>query len=103
MLPKKVKVMGKNFTVELTKSMDEKKGYDNWGKTDFFQNKITLDKEVNQDQLEETFIHELLHCLLSETNLNKELNEGKKIEEEDFVRRLSPLLYQVLKENEIHF
>lgn len=56
---------------------------------------IKLATDITPDVEEITLIHEILHCCADFAGMNRE-----KLTEEEWVRRIAPILTQVLKENE---
>lgn len=97
-IPNKLKVGGHTYDVKITDYDDEEKGKYNWGRTDLAKKKICIDKTIARSAQEETFFHEMLHCITHDTKINYNIEEDK---EEDFVRRMASSLYQVLKDNKI--
>ena len=91
-IPNKLKVGGHEYKVQITKTYDEAKGYNNWGRTNHAKLKIYIDSEINQSKKEETFIHELLHTVDHHIG---------SILKEDQVNRISNSLYQVIKDNKL--
>lgn len=57
---------------------------------------IELLKEIPEELKNQTLVHEILHAIIEEVGIDLE-------EEEDFVNRISKVLYQVLKENDLSF
>lgn len=100
-IPKKIKVGSHNYDVVMTKSNDGERGVSNWGKADRLHGRILIDKDICKAQLEETFIHETLHCLMAECKVGYELDNEKKLTEEDVVNRLAPVLCNFLNDNKI--
>jgi len=56
---------------------------------------ITIDQEI-PDQ-EETLLHELLHACCDFAGME----DDEKLTEEEFISRISPILYTVLTENKL--
>ena len=92
-IPKQIKVGGHTYNISLVKGEDYSKGRDNWGRTYHSEKKILIDKEIERTQMEQTFIHEMLHCVDQVYNANS-------LEEEE-ITRLAEGLYQVLKDNRL--
>jgi hypothetical protein len=87
-IPKTLKIGGHIITVEL-KETDEDSGYTEIGK-----NKIVLDKDMEQSQLEATLIHEIFHCL--NTTFTDKNFLGHSV-----ISSLAEQFYQVLKDNKL--
>lgn len=97
-IPKSLKVGGHTYSVTYSKGNDEKKGKDSWGLTNHEHKNIYIDKDVPESQREETFIHEILHCVTHHTKINYEMDDDK---EENLVKRIACGLYMVLKDNNL--
>lgn len=91
-IPKKLKVGGHEYIVEITKSYEESKGHENWGRTNHAKLKIYIDQELSETKKEETFIHELLHAV--DNLMGNNLKEGQ-------VEKIANGLYAVLKDNNL--
>lgn len=91
-IPKTVKVGGHIYKVEITKTSEESKGHNNWGRTNHAKLKIYIDRELATSKQEETYLHELVHAI--------DFHMGTKLKEEQ-VERFSNGLYQVLKDNNL--
>ena len=63
--------------------------------------KIIIDGTLPPAIIEETFIHEILHCVFSQAGFIKTSTEKFEISEEELCERLSPILHQILKENKL--
>lgn len=100
-IPKKLKIGGHIFSVEFSKSNDTERRKNNWGVTFLEEKRILIDKELPQSQKEETFIHEILHCCFHQASLNYDIDNEVKLTEEQIVCRLSNVLHQVLKDNNL--
>jgi len=72
-----------------------------WGRCALNPPRILLQKckEGGERFKEETFIHELLHAMFQASGLSPMILEAGGPGEEDIIRILSPVLYQVLKDN----
>lgn len=81
-IPKKVKVGGLTYEVEIVDKMDDDSCV---GKTYFQDSKIRIGK-ANPDFMEQVFMHELIHTI------NGEIGETE-------VEFLAMSLYQVIKDN----
>lgn len=97
-IPKKIKVGGIWWTVERVDEKNPEKNENNMCRTLFRHKKILLQKDLHHQQLESTFLHELLHVCMLEARLTWDLDD--KVEE-SVVSRLSNVLYQVLCDNKI--
>ncbi|MEK6880052.1 MAG: hypothetical protein AABY22_10610 [Nanoarchaeota archaeon] len=91
-IPKKLKVGGHEYTIRITPVTDKAKGSNNWGRTYHATQEILIDKELSITKQEETFVHEIVHCIESFMESNSK---------ENHVTRFSNGLYQVLKENNL--
>lgn len=56
-IPKRIKVGAMTFSIEIVENLDN----DELGRTTFSQQVIKI-KKGKQEQMEETFLHELFHC-----------------------------------------
>jgi len=95
-IPKQIKVAGFDYDVDLEFLFKERN--DRLGFTDFELSEIKVTNTCDglprkRERIEESFIHELLHCIDNGYNADKL--------EEDTVRRMSKGLYQVLKDNRL--
>ena len=95
MIPKYFYIFGEKIKVSFLKAIKNKEGdaYGVWLET---ENKIKLAKTVfkkplEQDQMEQTYFHELTHVILDS------IGEPNLSENEIFVDKFSKALYQVLK------
>lgn len=89
MLTSKVKVGGVHYTVEEQENMIQND--DLWGRVDYFNSQIRIDKSLSDDRKEQVLIHETLHAIFMEA--------GYKEQDEDMINRVSIVLHQVLKDN----
>jgi len=91
-IPKKLKICGLDYTVELRKDFQIKEGLS--GQHQATQCKIILqNNDYNKQVIEQTFFHELLHAIDDNYN-NSGLDENQ-------VNALSNGIYQVLKDNNL--
>lgn len=95
-IPKTLKVGGRTYTVLYPYTFTERT--DLGGQTDHVTNTMRIADHANEElrareNIEETLIHELLHCVDAMYN-SSELKE-------DAVERLANGLYQVLKDNNL--
>ena len=93
-IPKKVKIGPHTYKIKFVEKMGE--DHDAIGHSVHERGIITLDPDMTQTQLEDTFLHEILHCLDQQT---KVFEGDNKSEIEDSVARLTPLLLQFVKDN----
>ena len=89
-IPKKLKIGGHEYIVRIAPVTDKAKGANNWGRTYHATNEILIDKELSTTKQEETFIHEVVHCIEHFMESNSK---------ESHVSRFSNGLYQALKDN----
>lgn len=89
LLPTEVKVAGVTYTVKEQENLINIE--EAWGRIDFFNSNIRVDKSLSDDRKEQSFIHEVTHAIF--------LEAGYKEQEEDMINRISIVLYQVLKDN----
>lgn len=86
-IPKKFSLFGETYKVRQVIKVDRE---DNWGEIDRTKNIIRIKKGLNQEQREQTFLHEVLHASLD--NLGYE----KLSDDEVFVDTLAKALHQIL-------
>jgi len=89
MLPTKIKIGGVYYTVEEQENLINID--DAWGRVDYFNSHIRVDKSLSHDRKEQSLIHEVLHAIF--------LESGYKEQDEDMINRVSIVLHQVLKDN----
>lgn len=90
-IPKKFSIFGLTYRVTQPKKVDKD---DNWGEHSVVHKRIKVKKDLNQEQKEITYLHELIHTVLD----NLEYNELSS--NEVFVERFSKALHQILKTSE---
>lgn len=88
-IPKTIKVGAKTYKVELTEMLHEN---GSCGVTHPDLGVIQLSDKLPKDELEITFLHEVLHACWNFAGISRE-------NEEEVITQLSPILYTVLKEN----
>lgn len=93
-IPKKVKVGAHSYKVSFEKDLSTNHAV--MGQSRHAKGQIVLDTEQMQTQLEDTFIHEILHAIQFQCNF---LNTRDGQVEEDAIARLAPALLQVIKDN----
>lgn len=86
-IPSKLKIGGHIIAVEVVKKTDN----NNCGEWQPFENRIQLDANQPQSQLEVTLLHEIIHAI----NIS--------IEDHALVESLSQQLYQVMVDNKLVF
>jgi Zn-dependent peptidase ImmA (M78 family) len=84
--PKTLKIGGHTIALKLVDKTENR----NCGEWDPFKNLIEIDKNQPMSQQEVTLVHEILHAVCVTL-------------EHDKVEMLSQHLYQVLKDNKLHF
>lgn len=101
-IPARIKIMGFEWAIEKDKSVAAEGSV--FGSTHTHSQKIFLDPTTTQQKNEQTLVHEILHAIAWQTGLARRLEKfsDNKIEEE-IIQSLSFALYEVLKENKLHF
>jgi predicted metallopeptidase len=93
MLPDKVNIAGIEYKVKEVLGLEQKHGL--LGQVLYSITEIEIDNRLSKARKEQVFVHELLHACFYEA--------GYAEQEEDVVNRVSAVLYQVLKDNNICF
>ncbi len=88
LIPKQFQLFGKTYKVKQLVKID-KTG--SWGEYDSATNTIKLKKDLEPDQKEQTYLHELMHCILDQLNYNTLYFNEK------FVDTVANALHQILK------
>jgi Zn-dependent peptidase ImmA (M78 family) len=93
MIPQTVKVAGITYH---TKEVDNL-SYDHnlYGQVTYANTLIKIDSGLSEEKKEQVFVHELFHAILHEAGYDEH--------DEEMVRRVANVLYQVLKDNELRF
>jgi hypothetical protein len=91
MIPSKVKVAGVTHEVKEVEGLAP--DHDLYGQVTYRNGVIKLDSGLRQKWKEQVFVHELSHAILYEAGYDEY--------DEEMVRRVANVLYQVLKDN--HF
>jgi Zn-dependent peptidase ImmA (M78 family) len=91
MIPSKVKVAGVTYEVKEVEGLAA--DHDLYGQVTYRNNIIKFDSALHQERKEQVFVHELFHAILYEAGYDEH--------DEEMVRRVANVLYQVLKDN--HF
>lgn len=60
MIPKKFTIFSHSYKVKQIKKIDK---HDSWGEHDPTKQTIKIKSTLNQEQKEQTFYHELMHCI----------------------------------------
>ena len=100
-MPKTTRVMGQKYTVVLKPGLStehphaEGMSVDLLGLCDSNAQTIWLEPYQGVDRIRETFLHEHLHAMLGVVGLSSALGEN----EEEVVKRLSPVLFEFLRRN----
>lgn len=95
-IPKTIQIIGREIKIEYDENI--MRDDDNIGLAKIREGKILLvpigtkTTNVTKESIEVTFIHELLHYILHSTRYYKLHSD------EDFVSRISEVLYQVIKQ-----
>lgn len=63
------------------------------------QSLIAIDDSLICSRRQERLLHEVLHALFEHTGLTQCLIERRRLTEEELIYRLSPALYQFLRDN----
>jgi len=97
-IPKEIKIKTKIYTIEYDK--ESLRDDNRYGVCYHAKQKIILDPTQKRDQLEISFLHELLHAIIDSSSLRKEFAQGQ---EEKVVSGLAEDLLLVIKENKLNF
>lgn len=95
MIPSEVKVAGVNYQVKEVETVIIDGSTDYAGSCDYFNSEIELVSSLSKTKKEQVLIHEVLHACFHEA--------GFQEQDEDTINRVSIVLYQVLKENNLNF
>lgn len=93
MLPAKVKIGAITYKVKEVKNMHEE--FDHLGQILYTKGKIRVDKDLADDRKEQVLVHEILHGVFYEAGIEEQ--------DEDMINRVSIILHQVLKDNDLSF
>ncbi len=100
-IPETLKIQGFDWKIASSSEItDAAKAY---GLLDIKRQTIYLDCDFSEQKRDQTLLHELLHACFYHSGLWQRIEEGKNISEEEIVQAVSMVLYQVLKENALHF
>ncbi len=86
-IPRNFSLFGETYKVRQVVKVDKK---DSWGESDRVKNIIRIKKGLNQEQKEQTYLHEVLHVALD--NLGYE----EYSDDEVFVDTMAKALHQIL-------
>lgn len=86
-IPKKFQIFGETYKVKQLVKVDKA---DSWGEHNASDNVIKLKKSLQQDQKEQTYLHEVVHTILTHLSYEK-LNNDEK-----FVDTFAKALHQIL-------
>jgi Zn-dependent peptidase ImmA (M78 family) len=93
MIPQTVKVAGITYQ---TKEVDNlSHDHSLYGQVTYANTLIKIDSGLSEEKKEQVFVHELFHAILHEAGYDEH--------DEEMVRRVSNVLYQVLKDNQLNF
>lgn len=90
-IPKKFKIFGETCKVKQVIKVDK---FNSWGENNPNNNTIKIKRDLNEEQKQQVFLHEITHCILTHLQYNK-LNEDEK-----FVDTFSKALHQILTTSE---
>ncbi|KIL79575.1 ImmA/IrrE family metallo-endopeptidase [Bacillus badius] len=93
MLPNKVKIGGINYDVQEVRGLEAE--FSHLGQILYTRGVIKVDEELSADRKEQVFVHELLHGVFYEAGIEEQ--------DEDMINRVSIILHQVLKDNNLCF
>ena len=86
-IPKMFMIFGETYKVRQVLKVDSK---NSWGEYDPSKNVIRIKKDINKDQQEQTYLHEIVHCALCNLGYDNLNND------EVFVDTFSKALHQIL-------
>ena len=88
MIPKTFQIFGETYKIKQVLKVN-KDG--RWGEHDPNGNIIRIKKDLNEEQKEQAYYHEMIHAILTNLSYDK-LNT-----DEEFVDRFAKALHQILK------
>ena len=100
-MPRRTRIMGQKFTVGVHKYLAVEhpvhpgQTLEVLGLCDNDAQMIALDPEQGPDKLRETYLHEHLHAMIGLAGMRDMLGDN----EEEVVKRISPILLQFLRDN----
>lgn len=92
-IPSKIKIGPHVYVVKFQKGILQH--HRNYGQSRHSSNEILIDPDISQSQKEDTFMHEVLHCI------DQQIIFTEKDKEEDSIGRLSPSILGFLKDNNL--
>lgn len=92
-IPKKIKIGPHTYRVKYEKGFLN--NHNAYAQSRHARSEMILDPDVNKTQLEDTFLHEILHCI------DDQVTFTEKDKSEAAIARLSPRLLEVLKDNKL--
>ena len=99
-IPELVRVGSVFYEVKTQQTPIVMNGVQCLGYCDYFNHTIMLDESMQDEQtMEQTFCHELVHALMFERKINLEAMGLSKAQMEDVVDNLGIALHQVLLDN----
>lgn len=98
-IPSSVRVAGIDYSVNIVPFVDIDGNRNYQGVCRANKCQIEIIDQLTEQRKEEVFVHELTHALFFESELNND-EEGHT---EEVVKRISRVLYQVLKDNKLYF
>jgi len=96
MLPKKVKISGIDYHVEIAEQRNTHEGNVLQGEIVYGDATIYINEQQNEQMKEATLLHEIVHGILY--HMGSELNDNEK-----FVEGFSSGLHQVFRDNKLTF
>ena len=87
-IPKSFQIFGETWKVKQLVKVDKK---DNLGECDLANNIIKIKKCLNQEQKEQTYLHEVMHCILDN------LGHDELCMNEVLVDTIAKALHQIIK------
>ncbi|WP_077621556.1 ImmA/IrrE family metallo-endopeptidase [Sediminibacillus massiliensis] len=93
MTPKAVQIAGVKY--QIVESKDLMIDSEVYGQVTYHNNRILIDGSLEVQRKESVFVHEMFHAIMFEAGYDEQ--------DEDMVRRVSNVLYQVLKDNNFEF
>jgi Zn-dependent peptidase ImmA (M78 family) len=93
LIPNKVKVAGINYNVQIVRGLMADNNI--YGQVTYHNNRIVIDESMDEQRKEAVLVHEMFHAIMFEA--------GYDDQEEEMVRRVSNVLYQVMKDNQFDF
>lgn len=95
MIPSKVKIGSITYDVSTNKD-DYLKGAELLGEIAYTDQTVFVRSDIPKERQDNVFIHEIVHGMLYEMG-------HKDFDNEDLIKPLSNILYQVLKDNKLSF